>query len=292
MLIRPAYPDEISRARLLLAGHPVPPHAVFLLGVKETPVERILAAVPWWQASTPGQHQTEVLRFQLHSPRSLSVTHLSAIIQDLENIACANQLEAIHFDSPISSSHPFYPHLTENGFEIFQTDRYFSVSGDAAKSRSQRIFKHVEARIPKDWNIESIRGHDPEKVFAIVSAHNLMSAHQFQHYWNTGINERFEENYSCLLTCGGEILGVVLLSQRGESELHNHVEAVNPEYNTLSPLISATLRNASALRCAVGFPETYTFRADSRKHQQTANTALRQGGIEHPPRHFLKKRIS
>ncbi len=43
MLIRPAYPDEISRAQSLLNGHPVPQEASFLVAVEEQPVERIIA---------------------------------------------------------------------------------------------------------------------------------------------------------------------------------------------------------------------------------------------------------
>ena len=82
------------------------------------------------------------------------------------------------------------------------------------------------------------------------------------------------------------------MTQRSERELHIHVEASAPEYATQSGLISATLRNASFSQCAEGFPEVFTCRADSEKHLQTANTALRQGGTELPARHFLCKKHS
>ncbi len=64
-----------------------------------------------------------------------------------------------------------------------------------------------------------------------------------------------------------------------------------PETSSLSPLISIAMRNASCANCPEGFPKIFTFRADSEKHLETANTALRNGGKELKPKHFLKRKI-
>ncbi|WP_411826138.1 hypothetical protein [Luteolibacter sp. AS25] len=288
MLIRPAYPDEIARAKSLLADHPVPPHSTFLLGVKETPVERIVAAIPWWETptSTP-----KALRFHLSSSSGLDDTQLLTIFRQLDQIAKERDATEIYLDIPLATAHPLYHLLLREGFEIAQTDRIFTSPGEIVKSRNLRIFNRAQPKRPKDWEFQSIRGQDPAKIFEIISAHGLMSPHQFQSYWNTGNKERFEEKYSSVLTCRGEILGLLLMTLRGETELHTHVEAVNPKFAHLSPLISVSIRNAAFQGCPEGFPAIFSFRADSHRHKQTGNSALRHGGTEHPPKHFLKRAV-
>jgi hypothetical protein len=118
-----------------------------------------------------------------------------------------------------------------------------------------------------------------------------MSPQQFQHYWNGASRERFEDDYSWVVIAEGEIIGLFLITRRGEGELHVHVEAACAAFSNQSALISACLRNASFSRCAEGFPRIFSCRADAEKHGQTGNSALRHGGIEGPPRHFLKKAL-
>ena len=198
----------------------------------------------------------------------------------------------MRLDTSLVKEHPLFTTLTERGFTIAQTDRTFSVPGEIVKSRSLRIYERLAPKLPSHWSLTSLRGQDPEKLFAFAAQHSLISPQAFQNYWNTGSREHFEDAYSKVLLDGDTIIGPFLVSQRGDRELHIHVEASAPEYAAQSGLISATLRNASFSQCAEGSPEVFTWRADSEKHQQTANTALRQGGTELPPRHFLNKTIT
>jgi hypothetical protein len=287
MILRPAYPDELGRAQSLLDGHPVPAHAAFLVAVKEQPVERLLAAIPWWRVpGTDGQPAS--LRFFLAGSGTAWSENLEAILGQLEALARQHEAAALFTDFSLPEAHPLLLALTAHGFGICLTDRHFSGPG-AAKTRELRIYERLRHRIPPQWRIAGIRGQDPQQLFAFAATHGLISPQQFQTYWNGANRERFEDDYSCVLLAGEEIIGLFLVTRRGEDELHIHVEAASPAHAAQSALISACLRQASFSRCPEGFPRIFTCRADSEKHRQTGNTMLRHGATEGLPRHFLRK---
>ena len=291
-MLRPAYPDELGRAQSLLNGHPVPAHATWLLYLKETPVERIIAAIPSWKTPGKTQDDPETLRFYPSSLDRIDPDTLLSILSALEETAYEQDLASLTLDFALPGEHPLFKELLSQGYQVSQTDRHFTVPGDIVKSRSLRIYRRIKAKIPSDWEIKSIFGQDPGKLYAFVSAHGLMSPQAFKNYWNTANREHFEAAYSYVILDADEIIGIFLVTQRGPKELHIHVEAANPESVIPTSLISTTLRNASFSHCPEGFPEIFTWRADSEKHRQTGNTALRQGGTEEAPRHFLTKTFS
>lgn len=254
-------------------------------------MERLVAAVPWWPVPIPDS-DGRALRYYLQGGGVMGEDTLLEVQGQLEELAGENELGEIRTDFSLPEEHPLSQQLIGMGYEVAQTDRYFTVPGETVKSRSLRIHERVKGKIPPHWQVESIRGHDPGKLYELVSAHALMSPQQFQHYWNTANRERFEEDYSFVVTDGEDLLGIFLITQRGPDELHIHVEAVHPDHLAQSALISCCLRNASFAQCAEGFPTLFSWRADSSKHRQTGNTALRQGGTELASRHFLRKKVA
>lgn len=288
MTLRPAYPDELGRAQSLLDGHPVPAHAAFLVAVKEQPVERLLAAIPWWRVpGTDGQPAS--LRFFLAGSGTAWSENLEAILSQLEALARQHEAAALFTDFALPEAHPLFHALTAHGYGIFLTDRYFSMPGASVNQRCKRLYRRAAGKIPATWKVESIRGQAPEKIFELVGAHGLMSPHQFQSYWNTANREHFEERYSCVVLEEEQIIGVFLVTRRGEGELHIHVDAVSPRRKAVSGLITIAMRHFVVSAMPEGFPEIYTSRVDSEKHLEGGNTPLRYGGMEAPPRHFLKK---
>jgi hypothetical protein len=288
MTLRPAYPDELGRARSLLNAHPVPVQAAFLVVVKEQPVERLLVAIPWWKVpGTDGQPAS--LRFFLADSDTGVSDHLASILSQLEALARQQEAAALFTDFSLPENHPLFLALTAYGYGIFLTDRYFSMPGASVNERCERLYRRAAGKIPATWKVESIRGQDPEKIFALAGAHRLMSLHQFQSYWNTANREHFEEKYSCVVLEEEQIIGVFLVTRRGEGELHIHVDAVSPGRKAVSGLITIAMRHFVVSAMPEGFPEIYTSRADSEKHVEGGNTPLRNGGSEGPPRHFLRK---
>lgn len=288
MTLRPAFPDELGRAKGLLEHHPVPAAAAFLLLVKPQPVERILAAIPWWLEPGPDRDPAQ-LRFFLAGAGSVVSEHLELILGHLEALAREQQAGALFTDFSLPASHPRFQQLSACGFAIAQTDRYFSMPGEVVNRRCQRLYQRAAGKIPATWKVESIRGHAPEEIFALVGGRGLMSLQQFRSYWNTANREHFEEKFSSVVVEDGQIIGAFLVTRRGESELHVHVDVVSPERKAVSGLITLAMRHFMSSACGEGFPETYTSRADAERHLEGGNTPLRHGGTELTPSHFLKK---
>jgi hypothetical protein len=290
MTIRAAFPDELSRARSLLNGHPVPPGASFLVGVKEHPVERLVAVIPWWKAPLRNSGKMGI-RFHLASSGSsgLTLENLGQVLAQLDLIAQEEDTSSLFADFSLLKKNLLYQQLVERGFEIAQTDRYFSMPGTPVNQRCQKIFQRAKSRMPSSWKVESIREHGAEDVYALVKELGLMSPQQFRQYWDTANRERFEEKYSCVVVEEGRIIGTFLVTQRGADELHIHVDVVSPDYTAFSGLLTIAMRNFTSSASAENFPRVYTSRADSKLHGEGGNTPLRHGGEEHEPRHFLFK---
>ena len=269
MKIRAPYPDEIGRAKSLLNGHPVPPEAGFLVAVKEQPVERLIATIPWWKCSLPDS-EDQVLRYFLNSG-TLEIETLKNIQTQLDELAHEHGVHQILTDFALPAEHPLYRQLLEMGYEIARTEHSFAARGDSFKSHTLQNYEAIKSQVPPEWKTTSIRGHDPQKLYALVAAHGLMSPQQFQNYWNTASRERFEEDYSFVLTAKDELLGLILVSQRGKAKLHIHLEIANPK-NSQASLILACLRHASCSECADGFPATFTWQTHSEELNQTDDT--------------------
>jgi len=268
--------------------------------VLEQPVERIIAAFSYWRRpgtprpktkseNNPPQEITVEFNFFFAGNTAHSETLLEQALTELETTAVDIGATHLRYQAALPSDHPRYTMLTEKGYTIAQTDRHFTVPGDSMKARAQRIYSRLNSLIPITWQIESIRGHNAEEIYAFVAPHSLMPPQQFKQYWDSSNKEHFEENYSCILLDDQEIIGAFLVTQRGKNELHIHIEASHPEWKNKSHLIAASLRNHSFTNCPIDFPEKFTFRSDSENQQQTANTAIRCGGTEDKPSHFLAK---
>ena len=292
MIIRAAFPGELGRTRKLLEGQPVPADAHFLVGVKETPVERLVAAIASWPARCPEGDEPDTLLFSLGLAPSINDLKIfDELLAQLTEKARGKSISTLRYDAPLVEANPYYRELTSRGFTITQTERHFSIPGEIFKEHTLRDYQGFQEKIPDSWTLSSLRGQNPDALFRFVVQHGLISPQAFQNYWKTGQHEHFEAAYSKVLLDGETIIGAFLVTQRDKEELHIHVEAASPEYQSQSGLIAATLHHASLSQCAEGFPKFFTCRDDSGKHQETANTALRQGGTELPPRHFLEKAV-
>jgi len=291
VIFRSAYSDELGRAKSLIEGYPVPAHASYLLGVKEVPVERILIAIPWWK-DRERESGEEVIRYYLSGGGAMKPELLGDIQTQLEALAETHGITRIDTDSSFPEEHVVYQGLLEQGYRVARSERYFMVPGAEAKERVSRVYGKVEAQVPASWKVESIRGYSPEKVYELVGRYQLMSPELFKHYWNTANRERFEEEYSCVLLEEGKVIGLLLVSLRGSQELHVHVEASDSKGVGRSQLISAVLRNYACANCAEGFPSVFICKADTEKHQQAINSALRSGGREQLVHHFFVKELS
>jgi hypothetical protein len=291
MIIRPAFPDEHLRIRSFCQGAALPENAHYLVAISKTPVERIKAAFPYWPPHGQNDSQT-TFEFALHFGPSLADPEalLTNVLVTLEKHAAAAGATHLRSQASYPEDHPIFSKLTSHGYIIAQTDRHFTMPADAVISRSKRVYDKIKHRIPAHWKVESIRGHNPEDIYRIVSEHHLMSAHQFKNYWDSSNHEHFEQDYSCVIVDGDEIIATFLHTLRGNDELHIHVDAITPRHKHLSGLATVAMRNWIASNFSNGSPHILTSRADSKIHTEGGNTPLRhKDGTELTPTHFLSK---
>ena len=303
-MLRIAYPDEYSRIKSIMQGVPVPPNAQFLVEVKEHPVERIIAVFVWWlkpKRSTPNEEKGEdqqitpenmIAEFSMHSAGASSITDalLKEAISTIEE-KIKGKVSALSFQGPLLEESAIFKKLVDLEFSIAQTDKHYRVAGDSMKQRCLSLYEKLKSKIPSDWSIESIRGHNAEEVWNVIAEHGLISPHQFKNYWDGSSREHFEEDYSSVVLVDGKIIGALLVTMRGDSELHIHVDAVKSSHSKLSNVATLMMRNFMSAHCSEGFPQYFTFQADSDKHTQTQNSAIRFDGEELEDRHLLSKKI-
>lgn len=290
MPIRSSYPDELSRVNSFCLGATFPINTRFLVDISAPPIERIRAVFPYWLKSEEGN----IYEFSLYyNPNCGNVDQLLDNALEQLQLATVDAGGAyLRTQSSYTKDSPMFHFLSERGYTVAQTDRYFAMPAESVITRCKRIYQKVQRKIPQQWNVQSIRGQNPAEIFKLVSIHSLMSYPQFQKYWDSSNLEHFEENYSCVILNEGTIIATFLHTQRGNDELHIHVDAIHPDHSHHSGYATIAMRNWIAHNLPKGFPKIFTSRADDQRHIEGGNTPLRyQGGTEAPPRHFLSKNL-
>ena len=279
-MIRPAYPDELGRAQSLLNGAPVPSDATFLVAVKEYPVERLIATIPWWK--TDDDEQRTELKFSIHSGNSvgLSEAELEELFTTLESLALDEKASTLTADFPLVEELPLFQKLSARGYEISQTETFISAPGAEVIS----FFLAQENELPADWSIESIRGRSPEIFHPLVAAEGSLTPKGFKAFWDGANRERFEEDFSHFILAGEEIIGLLLATQHGGQVLNIRIESISPDHLDQNMLISNALHRAAFHNCSEGFPQVVTW------SRQTHSAY--QDGLAQKPRHTLSKSLT
>lgn len=279
MLIRPAYPDEIGRAQSLLNGHPVPQEARFLVAVKEQPVERIIATIPWWKA--PNDDDEIDLKFSIHSGNSpgLPEAELAELFTTLEDYAQEEKASTLTADIPLVAEHPLFQKLTARGYQISHTETIITAAGDEMKS----FFLAQENKLPSHWNIESIRGRSPEPLHPLIAAEGSLTPKTFKSHWDGSNRERYEQDFSHLITSGEEVIGLLLVTLRVGNFLNFQIESISPSHLAQAALISNALHQAAFQKCPENFPKFISW------NRQTKSAY--QGGQAQKARHTLSLKI-
>ncbi len=278
-MIRAAYPDELGRAQSLLQGQPLAPGTRFLLSIKEHPVERIIAAIPW--SKSAAEDQSIDLKFSIHSSnsRGLLGAELDDLFIALEALAKEEKASTLTADFPLVEEHPLYKKLSARGYEIFQTDTYISAPGDEVKA----LFLSQKNKVSTDWKIESIRDRSPESFYPLIAVEGSLTPKQFKAYWDGSSRERFEEDFSHLILAGEEekVIGILLATLHSNIGLNIRIESICKDHSDQAELISNILHQAAFLNCPDNFPQVITW--------SSKTNSSYQGGNVQSPRHILKK---
>lgn len=289
MTLRKAYPDELARAHALLSPtHEVPKHAHWMVAVQESPVERLMAVLAWWPKDEIASNNEQTVLFAWANRGQADPKIIGLQIDALETEALECGAGRIKSAYAVNKEHPLHDVLLDRNYCICRTYRNFMMPGDTAIARTRRIYHRIEKRIPSSWQVESLFDQDPAAIFALLETHALMPRDEFQKRWNSTGASGFNNRYSVVVTEGGKLVGLYLLSEYPDDVLRVHAEVAAPAIKGQTGAMSCFMRHVSLCRYPEGFPSYFSSTA-LKRNTQAQNTPLRLGGTQSLPLHIFEK---
>jgi hypothetical protein len=276
---------EVSRVLHLFRAAPLPRQARVFVAVKRLPVERFIAAMAWWPIGSR-------LCFRL-AVQPGSTARLEACRQLIQQILeCGRNLGigTLQYSDLLVDDNEWVPLLKENGFVVFHSERFFEVSGRESWKRLMSIAERMRDKFPPAWRTESIRRHPPEAILDFIEPFHLMPPEEVRERWRDDCAYGFEMDLSSILFDGARPVGVFLLRRAGDI-LCIDVRLVQTGNRLLSSFgnVALLLHTAMTLGPVQSDIARLQFRGGEIEHRETANLALRMGGVELPSRHIFNR---
>jgi hypothetical protein len=284
MIRRPAA-SELERALHVFGRGRVRPEAEWLVAVRATPIERLVAAAMFWIEGATARFQTALRPGVSHA--QIGGALLDALV------ASAGEAEADRVETAdlVTDTSPWLPTLRDRGFTRVRTERAFEIAYQDAWSRVMQLHRRHQADIPAGWRTEPIRAHSPEAILDVIAPHRLMPLPDVRRCWTAGVASGFDPDLSCILFDSNTPFGAFLLRRSGDL-LFIDVQVVDKANRQLRSLADLCLLYHAAQRLAPGGSiQRIQFRSGASEHRQTANLALRMGGREVSRGHVLGRSL-
>ena len=265
----------------LFRAAPLPREARVIVAVKTRPLERFVAATAWWPI---GDALGFRLAVQPGSPARFAAC--SQLIQRLAEGARARGVTNMRYADLLLEDSEWVPLLKENGFSILHSERFFEVSPHEGWVRTMEIAERMRAKFPPGWRTESIRHYRPEAILDFIEPYHLMPPDEVCDRWREDCPYGFELDLSGILFDGERPVGTFLM-RRKLDVLFMDVRVVNAGNRLLNSLGNVALFR-HCCETAGKVPDDLKrlqFRGGETEHRETANLAVRMGGVELPPRH-------
>ncbi|QDU58946.1 hypothetical protein [Aeoliella mucimassa] len=288
LTVQVASPQQQLRAWPLFASQFEQPaaNAQYLIAIKSRPVERIVAALAWWQ-------EPDAIRFLLaHQPGITIEAAAEALVPRLQSLPDLPPLD-LKYAFLLQQDQPPAPWLAAHGYEPRHAERAFEAPSTTVYERVQKFLTRHHNDIPETWHSESIRDHSPETVWPLIEPYRLIHPEALRRFWNTPGEQGYDPDFSNILFDGDQPLGTLLLR-------NNHVCLavdirvvidIAPRLRSLANLALFAHISRVASPESTGI-RTLAFRADEREHRETANLAKRMGGREVAARHIYTREFS
>jgi hypothetical protein len=285
LVIREPATPELRRVAYLFRDVRLHSQARFLVAVRSRPVERFVAAATWWPKGSVGC-------FQLASPAgSIRNEACVLLINQLSESARISGLKSLQYGELLADTSEWIEPLKRQGFDDLRSERFFEVSDQQSWTRTMDSFERYKARIPSGWHTEPIRHQAPEIIFDLIQPYRLMPQWELRDYWREDSPSGFELDLSSILFDGARPIGTLLARQIRDA-LCVDVRVVRVENKLLSALGNILLFYHIAVRKKPGGTiRRLQFRGGASEHLETANLALRMGGMEMPSQHVYSKAI-
>ena len=179
--------------------------------------------------------------------------------------------------------------LHEKGFKRLHTERVFQAPYDLAWNRVEKNFQKIQNRIPVSWYIEAIRQHPPETVLGLTALQSLTTREKLMNCWQADSAFSYDPDLSLILWDDSQPIGTLLV-RKVEQTLHLEIRVVELENRLLRSFGNTFMFHFLAER-QPPFDRIrhLQFCGIAGRHQETANLAIRMGGVELPPRYLYVK---
>ncbi len=286
-MVREPSPMEAGRVLYLFRSAPLPRHARAFVAIKTKPLERFVAAAAWWPI---GDVISFRLAFQPGSAVRLAAGNL--LVRQIAECGRALGLRNVRYADLLLDSSECLPLLKENGFAVLHSERFFEVSARESWARTMEIAERMGDKFPPAWRTESIRHHRPEAILNFIEPYQLMPAEELRDRWRDDCPYGFELDMSAILFDGPSPVGAFFM-RRKLDVLCVDVRVVRTANRLLNSLGNVALLRHTALTYGSVRRDInrLQFRGGEIEHRETANLALRMGGIELPPRHTLGRSL-
>jgi hypothetical protein len=287
LIVREPSPAEVVRALYLFRAAPLPRQARVFVAVKTRPLQRFVAAAAWWPAG-----DGICFRLAAQPGSTVRLVACSQLVQQIAKCGRALGIRNMQYADLLPDNSEWVLFLKENGFAVLHSERFFEVSGRESWKRTMKIAERMRDKFPPTWHTESIRRHPPETILDFIEPCHLMPSDEVRERWRDDCPYGFEMDLSAILFDGERPVGVFLL-RRVQDILCIDVRMVQTGNRLFNSLGNVALLHHTAM--GVGPVQSgivrLQFRGGEIEHRETANLALRMGGIELPSRHILTQTL-
>jgi len=285
IVLREPSPDEYARVAYLFRNRRLHAGSRFIAAERTHPVARFLGAVSWWVEDDLGRFQLACL------PGSAQNRAASVLVERVLTAAREGGLGSIQYGDLLPDGHPWLPVLKAQGFERLRSERSFKVAYADAWKRVMHLEEKHRSRVPSTWRTDAIREHQPEAILDMIAPYRLLPPAEVRYFWQDTMAGGFDLDMSCILFNGARPFGA-FLARRLSDILCVDVQVVEEPNRWLRSLADVCQLHHGARRVAPGGPIRWIqFRSGQAEHRQTANLALRMGGLELPPQHLFGRRL-
>jgi hypothetical protein len=265
----------------------LPRQARLLAAVKTRPLERFIAAAAWWLVG-----DTLLFRLAVQPGSAYRLAAGNQLIRQLAEGGRARGIRSLRYADLLLDNSEWAPLLKENGFVVLHSERFFEVSARESWARTVEIAERMRDKFPPAWRVEAIRHHRPDTILDFIEPYHLMPAAELRDRWRDDCPSGFDLDLSAILFDGARPLGAFLM-RRKLDVLCVDVRVVQTENRLLNSLGNMALLHHAAVTYGSARRDIsrLQFRGGEMEHRETANLALRMGGIELPPRHTFARSL-
>lgn len=274
VIVRPPWPNEMSRIKQFLSGSLGGAEAVHLLVLVVPDPERIVGAAAIKVKAYEEEGRSAEIALGAR-PRSLqngdARVLMEAVMGKVAPLACSTV-----YSSPYTGA-PHIPLLREYGFELIKTEELWELEIRKLIARLDRLKERV--RLPQDWIVRVPTSSDLPQLVKLSAIYEFRQAARVQFDGPKDLpGTHYDSKLCTVIEQRGSIIAALLIKGGTTCNLHVDVRLVRPEARHKSGMLNLHLLNHSKKAALTEGYSTATLTVNTPRDGETRNLALRTGG--------------